>query len=186
MKLGFPLLALMAALLPGRPAGASVILRQPVPQLARSADVVARGTVRETRPTLSADGRRIFTLVTLDVSEAWKGAPPKQVQIRVHGGTYGDIGQIVQGEASFEPGQDVVVFLRKLGASAGTPRFQVAGMAQGKLTVHVDATRGELASQDLSGLEITEGPSLPAVQASNPAPVPVAQLRSQVKAALAP
>lgn len=180
------LLASLAALLAGAPAEGSVILRKDVAGLARSADVVARGTVGATRPVLSADGRRIFTMVTLDVTEGWKGAPPRQLQIRVHGGTYEGIGQTVQGEARFEPGQDVVVFLQRIGPRQGPPLFRVDGMAQGKLTVHVDAARGELAAPDLTGLELTDAPGRPVVKAVNPAPVRVADLKAQVQAAIAP
>jgi hypothetical protein len=180
------LLASLAALLAAAPAPASVMIRKDVPVLARSADVVARGTVSATRPVLSGDGRRIFTLVTLDVAEAWKGAPPQQLQIRVHGGTYDGIGQTVQGEAHFEPGEEVVVFLQRIGPQQGPPLFRVDGMAQGKLTVVVDPGRGAVAAPDLTGLELTDSADQPAVKAASPRPVPLPELHAQVKAAVAP
>jgi hypothetical protein len=93
------------------------------------------------------------------------------------------IGQSVQGEARFQPGQDVVVFLRRVGSR---PVFRVEGMAQGKLDVTVDAARGEVAAPDLSGLELTEAAGLPAVKAVPPTPVLLPELRAQVKAVVRP
>jgi len=178
-------LAVLPALLAAAPARASVMLRQGVPDLARSADLVARGTVKDTRSVLSADGRRVFTYVTLEVAESWKGAPPREVKIRVHGGTVDGIGQMVQGEARFDAGQDVVVFLKRIGPSGAAPVFRVEGMAQGKLDVFVDPVRGEVAAPDLRGLELTDSVERPAAAVANPEPVALESLRSQVREALA-
>src|SRR5690606_29988142 len=98
----------------------------------------------------------------------------------VHGGTHGDIGQIVHGEARFARGEDVVVFLRRHDRAT---EYRVAGMAQGKLTVTVDPVKGEVALPDLHGLELVDRPGEVPVVPVAPEPVQVPVLREQVKAA---
>ena len=74
--------AALAVAAPGT-AAASVMVEASVPELAREADVVARGRVASAESRVSGDGMRLFTVVTLEVAEAWKGEPGKTVQIQV-------------------------------------------------------------------------------------------------------
>lgn len=167
------------------PARATVMLEASIDDLSREADAVVRGTVRTTESHLSADGKRIYTRVTVDVAEAWKGAPGKTVEIQVPGGVHGDLGQIVQGAPRFATGEEVVVFLHGLPAGpAGTPRtFHVAGLAQGKLHVDRDAIRGPVAVPDLRGLELKRRPEEPAVEAPPANPIALPELKARVEAA---
>lgn len=179
------LLALVALLGPAGSAGATVMLEASVEELTRESDAVVRGKVAAAEGRRSADGQRIFTRVTVEVAEAWKGAPGRTVVIQVPGGVDGEIGQIVHGAPTFAPGEEVVVFLRRLpGRPAGaTPTFQVAGLAQGKLRIDRDAVRGPVAVPDLRGLELKKRPDAPAAPVPAPVPVPVAELRARVEAA---
>ncbi len=122
---------LAALLLWGLPASATTMLRLELPELAQSSDTVIHGTVRRVESRWSKDRRRILTDVEIEVTEALKGQPGSTVLLIQTGGRMGDIGQVVHGSASFTPGEEVVVFLERRGASA----FQLSGMSQGKYQV---------------------------------------------------
>ena len=166
-------------------AGASVMAEVEVPQLARDADLVARGKVASTESRRSRDGKRIYTVVTLQVGETWKGAPAETVQIQVPGGAVDGIAQIVQGAPRFTEGEEVVVFLRGGPKSPDLPALplRVVAMAQGKLRIDRNAAGVEVAVPDLTGLELLrEGAAVP-VPAPKLEPIPVIELQQQVKAA---
>jgi hypothetical protein len=122
---------LSALLLLGLPAAATTMLRLDLPALAQGADTVVHGTVRRVESRWSGDRRRILTDVEIQVTEALKGQPGSTVLLIQSGGKVGDIGQAVHGTASFTPGEEVVVFMERRGASA----FQLSGMSQGKYQV---------------------------------------------------
>jgi len=122
---------LLAALLVASPALGAEAAAVSVEGLARASDTVVRGQVRKITPTLSADGRRVFTLVDVEVAATWRGGSLVTVRVIVPGGEAGGIGQRVEGAPSFGEGEDVVVFLHR--AEAGG--FRVAGLAQGKFSV---------------------------------------------------
>ncbi|WP_373048235.1 hypothetical protein [Vulgatibacter sp.] len=185
-------LAAAAALVVGfaGTASASVMIEANVTEMTREADVVAKGKVTTTESKVSRDGKRIFTVVTLRVDEAWKGAPGKTLQIQVPGGTHGGIGQVVHGAPRFTEGEEVVVFLRApvRGAEVQAPTLplRVVAMAQGKLRVERNAEGNEVAAPDLSGLELIEPGTTEPVPATKVAPVQLQILEQQVKKAALP
>jgi hypothetical protein len=120
-----------SVLLLGLAAGATTIIRQDVPDLSRQADAVIRGTVSRAESRWSGDRRTIFTEVEIQVAETLKGPARKTVIVREPGGVVGNIGQRVDGVASFQKGEEVVVFL----ARRPDDSFAVEGMAQGKFRV---------------------------------------------------
>jgi transcriptional regulator GlxA family with amidase domain len=122
---------LIAALFAATPAFGAEAAAVSVESLARSSDAVVRGQVRKITPTLSQDGKRIYTLVDVEVSSTWRGARLASVQVIVPGGIVGGIGQKVEGVPDFAGGEEVVVFLHR--AEAGG--YRVAGLAQGKFSV---------------------------------------------------
>jgi hypothetical protein len=111
-------------------AEASSVIQAEVSELTAASDVVARGKVKKLESRWTADRHRIVTDVEIEVAETLKGSPERTVVIQQPGGVVGDIGQHVSGLASFEPNEEVVVFLEKTG-----PKYMVAGMAQGKYRV---------------------------------------------------
>lgn len=115
----------------GLPAAATTMLQLDVPELSQNSDTVVHGTVRRVESRWSGDRRRILTDVEIQVTESLKGQPGSTVLVIQPGGKMGDLGQTVHGTASFTPGEEVVVFLERKGASA----FQLSGMAQGKYQV---------------------------------------------------
>ncbi len=162
--------ALLALLLVASPALGAQAIALSVEGLARSSDAVVRGQVRRITTTLSQDGRRVFTLVDVDVSAAWRGGDRKAVRVIVPGGVAGQIGQRVEGAPSFAEGEEVVVFLHR--AEAGG--WRVAGLAQGKFSV-----AGPSAAPDLTHTRFLAREIRPGERAAEP--MPVAELERRVR-----
>lgn len=120
----------LALLLGAGTAGATAMFRLDVRSLAKSADVIVRGTVTRVQSRWTADHQRIVTDVDIQVAESLKGTPGEVVRVLQPGGEVDGIGQKVSGLASFSTGEEVVVFLQQHG-----PVFQVSGMSQGKFSV---------------------------------------------------
>ncbi len=160
-------------------AQATTMLREEVPELTRSSDAVVRGKVVRTESRWSSDRMRIYTEIELEVSESLKGAPAKRITLVQPGGVVGDIGQTVSGLASFSPGEDVVVFLRKKG-----PRFAVNGLGQGKYAVRPgkDGKTPLAVPQDLGDAELLDPNTQQKVSSGRPT-LALSELRRQVKAA---
>ena len=89
------------------------------------------------------------------------------------GGIVGDIGQRVDGLATFSEGEEVVLFLAKAGDSA----FRVQGGSQGKFTV-----QGEGAGPNLSGVAFVPGKAL-VVGERRAEPMPLTELERRVRIA---
>jgi hypothetical protein len=102
-----------------------------VEALARRADAVVRGAVQGVEASWAPDGRHVRTRVTLRRISTWRGAAPAVVVVDVPGGQVGDVAQSVAGAPGFEPGEEVVVFLR----ATSPGRYRVLGLATGKFRV---------------------------------------------------
>lgn len=161
--------ALAVALAPVA-ARATVIRPLTVAALADRADLVVRARVGEQWSDWAEDGRRIFTWTQLEVLEGWAGSPGDAVVVRTLGGVVGDIGMRISGTPSFSTGAEVVVFLRER-----ADVFEVVGMSQGKF----DVVDGQ-AVPDVAGLAFA--PTDPAAPPPPLTPLPLAELRSRVRA----
>jgi hypothetical protein len=176
-----PLLLLLA--FTALPAGATTLVHQEVPELTRASDAVVRATVLRTASRWSADRRRILTDVDLQVSESLKGGEAAASVVRVvqPGGEVGDVGQRVEGLASFRAGEEVVVFLEKRAKG----RFVVSGMALGKFRVERSAAAAPVAvPEPLGDARVVDAASGQEVAAGRRA-VPLESLRRQVREASA-
>jgi hypothetical protein len=73
-----------------------------------------------------------LTRIELSVESTWKGTPTNRITITQAAGTLGTRRVVVSGEALYEPGEEVVVFL--------TPNtlgeWLTLEMAQGKFSIH--------------------------------------------------
>jgi hypothetical protein len=118
------------------PAGAATFVATSVEESARASDAVVRGRVVSAESRLTRDGRGVVTEVEIAVDEAWKGAPDGTVKLTVPGGRVGRIAQRVDAAASFEPGEEVVVFLARRGET-----WWVMGHALGKYRVEAGEAR---------------------------------------------
>jgi hypothetical protein len=111
-------------------AGAATFVETSVEEVARSASAVVHGVVLGRESRLTADGR-IVTEVEIAVSSAWKGEAEPIVRVLVPGGSLGWIASTNDAAASFEDGEEVVVFLARH-ARGG---YSVTGHALGKFAV---------------------------------------------------
>jgi hypothetical protein len=162
-------------------AGATTLLKTDLQELSSTSDVVVRGTVKRVESRWTKDGSRIVTDIDVEVREAMKGAPPKTVTIRQPGGVVGDIGQKVSGLASFQEGEDVVVFLEKKPGNA----FDVRGWAQGKYKIAKGADgKALMAIPERVEETMLLDPQTRKPVAPNVEPIQLDALRAQVKASL--
>jgi hypothetical protein len=99
--------------------------------------------------------RRIVTYSLVAVEQPLDGQPTEtsEVLVRTLGGSIGDLGQIVHGEAPLALHQPAAVFLAELAPSV----FRVTAMSQGHYPVRVESgvrrVRAGLASLELLGAE---------------------------------
>ena len=102
---------LLSALLFGPGVGvASDAVPMSVAELTRRADLVVLGKVEGKEIKRDAQ-QRIFTEVRLAVQEVWKGDPKKPLLTVVQGGgILGGHKAVVDGQVSYEPGEQVVGF----------------------------------------------------------------------------
>ena len=172
---------LPAFLLLGLPASATTVLQADLPELARTADAIVHGTVRRMESRWSGDGRRIVTDVEIEVTESLKGQPGATVLVTQPGGKVGDVGQVVQGLATFKPGEEVVLFLERRGPRA----FRVAGMTQGKYQVQrsSDGTQA-LAVPEPSGETLLLDPDTRQPTASTHRTQALSELKAAIRTAL--
>lgn len=107
-------------------------------ELVIRADVVLHGKVLSKTCQRDSAGR-IYTEVDVEVAEAWKGpVAGKRFKIVLAGGTLGDRHVGVSGQADYQPGEEVVVFLRLNPRGEGV----TLGLAQGKFQVRQDSVTG--------------------------------------------
>jgi hypothetical protein len=127
------------------------------------------------------DAGEIWTFTSFEVREAWKGAPPETITVRLLGGTFGDLESSVSGVPRFQPGEDVVLFLERTSRSD----FSVVSWEQGTFRIRRDARTGEqIATQDTASFA-TFDTRTRRFQADGIRNVPLDLLRAQVQAALA-
>jgi len=110
--------------------GMSAMIRLGLEQLTRGADMIVLGTITHRVSAWNDRHSEIYTDVTVDVEEAMKGSPGMAVAFRVAGGVIGEIGMGTSTDASFEPGERVIVFLHREGHTA-----RLFGRRQGKFSV---------------------------------------------------
>ncbi len=145
-----PVLAGLLVVAASLPARATVVEPMGVETLSDRADLVVQGTALSSESSFVRG--QIQTVTRVRVHCALKGQAPGVVEVRTPGGRVGDLGQMVAGAPQFAPGEEVVVFLRRLpGADA---RFRVEGMSQGKFTVVTVADGRRLVTRRDEGLSV--------------------------------
>ena len=107
--------------------------------LTAKAQLVLFGTVLSKRCQADEAGR-IYTKVDLQVAEVWKGALVTNRFTVVHGGgVLGERKVVVSGQADYQVGEEVVVFLVVNQRGEGVS----LGLAQGKFQIRPDPATGE-------------------------------------------
>lgn len=108
-----------------------------IDQLTRGAGVIVEGQVAAVDAAWNADHTRIYTTVRLDVARFHKGdAGQKTLDIRLLGGTVGDMALVVVGQPTFTPGESVFLFLNPNFEARDVP---VVGRSDGIFRVTIDA-----------------------------------------------
>jgi hypothetical protein len=162
-------------------AHATLLVALDVEGLAGSSDAVVRATVTRVSSRWTRDGGRIVTDIELDVAETWKGGVRKTIVVMQPGGVVGDLGQRVDGVATFALGEDVVLFLEARG-----DRFTVAGLAQGRFKVEASSDGATVsARQDQAAALHLVDPATRVEVAAAPLALPLAMMKLKVQQASA-
>lgn len=132
--------------------------------LARSADLVCRGTITSAEAAWDDDHRLIYTHYTLDVLEVWAGDVPKTLRFTETGGEVGGVGLHVPGVPRYHVGEEVVFF-----GHHEKGRLMTLWFSEGKFTVQRRGADGAVF----------------ALQADGPLTRPLEDLQAGVRQALA-
>ncbi len=109
--------------------------KSPLEEFINSADSVVVGTVVEQNSYWNDEHTGIYTSVVLSVEEMLKGtASQDRITVTLPGGEVDEIGEWVSNMPSFDQGERVVVFLKKLPKE----QFEVYGGFRGKFTIAGD------------------------------------------------
>ncbi|MGI5864757.1 MAG: hypothetical protein ACOX6T_22285 [Myxococcales bacterium] len=173
-----PVLAGLLALSVALPAQATVVEPMDVETLSRRADLVVQGTALSSESSF-VNGQ-IQTVTRVRVDCALKGQAPAVVEVRTPGGRVGDLGQMVTGAPQFAPGEEVIVFLRRL---PGGARFRVEGMSLGKFDVVKAPDGRRMVTRNDEGLSI-KLPDGGVQQATRFEPVPEPVFLERVRSAV--
>lgn len=150
-----------------------------VESLTQRAELILHGTVVRKGCLKDPEGR-IYTKIEFKVSEVWRGTLSTNTFVIVHaGGTVGDERMVVDGEAGYEVGEELVLFLRRNQRGEGVS----IGLAQGKFNVWQDGSTGEQFAHNLfhgrpKGKE-TPGQTALRATAGKPARLGLRELRNR-------
>jgi hypothetical protein len=161
----------LALLLGAAPARAALFVATSVEEAARASDAVVRGTVVSARGRVTAGGRRVVTDVEISVASAWKGTPGATVRVVVPGGTTPGLGMAVDGAPTFAEGEEVVVFLGRIGDA-----WEVLGLGAGKYRIDGPDARPAVHPADVRPRALAPGERAAG-------PMPLAELERRVRAA---
>lgn len=107
---------------------------------ATESELIVEGKVTSIRSEWNAEHTRIYTHVTITVTEYLKGEPSEQTVVVTHlGGEVGEVGEIYSGAVRFEEDEEVLVFLNR----DQQGRYGVTGGSQGKYSVSRDESTNE-------------------------------------------
>lgn len=122
------------------PARATTVHPFSLDELIYVADRIVVGQVLSTDAAFTRDGGLIVTTVELQVDEVLKGpAAAEPLAIQVLGGEASGLALRVEGAPSFDPGEQVLLFLEE-----GPHGLEVLGWAQGKLDLQWNTAAGAL------------------------------------------
>jgi hypothetical protein len=134
-----------------RPAGATTVLDLPMTELAKHSTTIIRGVVISQKPGWDREHKNIVTRIRVRVEETLRGTVKarRQVVVEQAGGELDDVGQSVEGSASFKVGEEVLLFLEAHRANAS--EFSLVSLSASKFTIARDAS-GAHVTRDVSGL----------------------------------
>ena len=127
---------------------AMVVVPAEFSEMVAASQVVVHGLVAEVRAYETSGRRTIETLVTVRVSEAYKGRPGPTVYLRVPGGQVGRYRRMMVGAPVFTQGDEVVLFLTGRAPAVPMPFgltqgvYRVVRSAEGRASVTPFPTAG--------------------------------------------
>jgi hypothetical protein len=123
--------------------------------LTSRATVVATGRVAAVSSAWDAATRILYTYVTVDVRETLKGQPSTRLVLKQIGGVTSTIGLHVDGQATFSPGEDVLLFL----AARRDGTLQTVALGDGKWALVPDLATGDTVALRHAGSTPTAAPA---------------------------
>ena len=140
-------LILTTSLLWAVSASATVAHYMDLPDLITRADVIVQGTVTAQETVYDKGRERSLLRTTITVERALWGKPGDQLVVQQFGGTHDGVTTHISGDARFERGERVVLFLRK---GEGQVHY-LTSMAQSKYRLTGEGDKAT-AQRDLDGL----------------------------------
>lgn len=143
------LLAVFALVAVAAPASAMTVLQVDLKALITTADQVLYGTIAGTKVIdRRKEGRGVWTEISLDVKEVWKGdarlASKRFSWLHVGGTTPDGITVAVPGMPGFVAGEETVVVLEK-----NTESYVISGGPQGKFNVKLNSVGQKTVTRDM-------------------------------------
>jgi hypothetical protein len=124
----------------------ALIVKYTVDELAKRAEQVIMGEVTSLKPRWNKDQEPIYTEITLNVLEVWKGEiTTKSITIEQIGGTYGETSLTIPDAAEFKIGTKVILFIDRK-----EDKTDLAGWFQGKFNID-----GDMAIQEKTGYKVS-------------------------------
>jgi hypothetical protein len=108
-------------------ASATVLLPADFADVVNGSPTIVHGRVAAVRSFAAGAGRSIESVITLDVIDTLRGTPSRTVLFRVPNGQVGRYRRVVVGAPEFQPGDEVVVFLKSRAPAIAT----LFGLIQG-------------------------------------------------------
>ena len=172
--------ALVVAALLAAPLAATTLVQMSHEEMARVADLVVVGHCTDAHSEWM--GRSLVTLVTVQVTDTWKGDAGKSVTVVVPGGIDANrkfpIGQTWPDAPRLTPGQDALLFLNRRPDVDG---FTVTGYSQGAFAVVADPQGHKMVSRDLRSVTLTGREKS---QRGDALVAPLDQLKAEIRRAL--
>jgi hypothetical protein len=134
---------------------ATQIVYQTPHQMGATSTVVVEGRVSNVRSFWNSDHTKILTEAQIVVSASHKGQSPGIVRVVQLGGVVGHVRVNVAGALSWQPDEEVLLFLEVMPGGA----HRVAGFSQGKYRVERDESgRRFVVAPSLEGVELVGAP----------------------------
>ena len=125
------IVALALVVLASSVAWATVAKYMDLSALVERSDAIAHGVVVGQASFLDEERDLVLTRTTLQIDRSYMGETSPIIQIQQIGGEFGDRVTKITGDASFTPGEEVIVFMK----SGGGDLYYLTSMAQAKYGV---------------------------------------------------
>jgi hypothetical protein len=127
-------------------ASASIFVEVPLKMMCVESDHIVIARMISMNSYWGPNHQKIFTDITLEISDKIKGQLQKgdQIKMTLAGGTVDGITTLVIGGPRFIEGQESVLFIsEKISAKSGKKYFKLYGLSHGKFDIFTDPTTNE-------------------------------------------